>query len=55
MTVSNTIDNLTDALLGLHAVLTIIGHNVVFVTGATLNTCVWASLLNKTPVVEVVA
>ena len=55
MTVSNTIDDLTDTLFGLHAVLAIVGHNVIFVTSTTLNTSVWASLLNKSPVVEVVA
>lgn len=55
MAIGNTVNDLTDAVLGLHAMLAIVGHNVVLIASATLNTCVWACLLDEFPVVEVVA
>jgi len=55
MTISNTIDDLTDTFFGLHAMLAIIRHDMIFIASTTFNTCVWACILDETPVVEVVA
>jgi hypothetical protein len=54
MTVSDTIDDLADTIFSLHAVLSVVGHDVVFITCTTFNTSVWTSGDDIFPVVEVI-
>ncbi len=54
MTVSNTIDDLADTIFGLHAVLSVVGHDMIFITCTTFNTGVWTRGNDIFPVVEVI-